>query len=97
MIIQRQATTDHLTAVPNMLAFSKQLNATLEKTGDGNSEENIEFVLRFIDLGRFKQINDTLGHDGGNMLLTEAVGRIGEWVGSSGFVARFGGDEFVVT
>jgi diguanylate cyclase (GGDEF)-like protein len=96
LVIERQATTDHLTALPNMLAFSKQLSATLKMTGDGDSNENIEFALHFIDLDRFKQINDTLGHDGGNQLLIKVANRLSERVGASGFVARFGGDEFVV-
>jgi len=96
LLIKRQATTDYLTGLPNMLAFSKQLSATLDETTDGYSVENIEFALHFIDLDRFKQINDSLGHDGGNLLLTEVANRLSQWVGSSGFVARFGGDEFVV-
>ncbi len=91
LVIKRQATTDHLTALPNMLAFSKQLEVSIQ-----NADSGKRFAVHFIDLDRFKQINDSLGHDGGNLLLIKAANRLREWVGSTGFVARFGGDEFVV-
>ena len=96
LIIEEQATTDHLTSLPNMLGFSNKLNALLAKTSDGCLNDNTEFALHFVDLDRFKQVNDSLGHDCGNLLLVNAANRLVEWIGSSGFVARFGGDEFVV-
>lgn len=90
-LINKQATTDHLTGLPNMLAFSDRLTETIIEL-----EDQAGFAVHFIDLDRFKQINDTLGHDGGNKLLILAADRLQNYVGSSGFVARFGGDEFVV-
>ncbi|WP_299347148.1 bifunctional diguanylate cyclase/phosphodiesterase [uncultured Maritalea sp.] len=90
-IIKAQATTDHLTGLPNMLALNNQLKNLL--TDDKNQTA---FALHFLDIDRFKQVNDSLGHDVGNELIIETGRRIQDWVGNAGFVARFGGDEFVV-
>lgn len=90
-IIAEQATTDHLTGLPNMLALSSEL-AQLLAQGDRHQP----FAVHFLDIDRFKQVNDSLGHDVGNELIAATGQRIQEWVGDAGFVARFGGDEFVV-
>jgi len=89
--IEAQASTDHLTGLPNMLALSTRLNLQLT---DFQPEHG--FAVHFIDLDRFKQINDSLGHDAGNQLLIDVSRRLQKMVAGIGFVARYGGDEFVV-
>jgi diguanylate cyclase (GGDEF)-like protein len=53
-------------------------------------------AVHFLDLDRFKQINDTLGHDSGDFVLTVIAGRLREAAGATNFVARLGGDEFIM-
>ncbi len=94
-IIKKQATTDHLTGLPNMLALSKRVEAELSRQKIGDLSHG-QFALHFLDLDRFKQVNDSLGHDAGNNLLVQIATKLQNWVGPDGFVARFGGDEFVI-
>ena len=62
-----------------------------------SSEENkTSFGVMFIDLDGFKQVNDTLGHDGGDILLKQVSDYFKECVAQKGIVARLGGDEFIV-
>jgi diguanylate cyclase (GGDEF)-like protein len=89
--LKRLATTDALTGLPNSLALSEELARLFDNVGRGTG-----FAAHFIDLDGFKEVNDTHGHPAGDALL-EVVGlRLVELLGPSGFVARFGGDEFVV-
>ena len=85
-----QAQTDALTGLLNRDALLAQLNARL---GD---PALAGFALLYIDLDRFKIVNDVLGHNAGDTLLVEAAQRIRAAVGSEGLIARFGGDEFLV-
>ena len=87
-----QASYDSLTDLPNRRLLGQRLRAEIAK-----SERTREsLALFFIDLDRFKEVNDTLGHDVGDLLLTTASQRIRACVRESDTVARLGGDEFVV-
>ncbi len=90
--MHHQASYDSLTGLPNRLLFGHRLREEMTKAGRGG--ENL--ALFFIDLDRFKEVNDTLGHEIGDLLLTKAAQRIRACVRESDTVARLGGDEFVV-
>lgn len=81
---------DSETDLPNRLLFKKRLSLLLKESKDDSHG------LMLIDLDGFKHVNDTFGHDMGDQLLIEAAKRLKSAVGDSGFVARWGGDEFTV-
>ncbi|MES2019330.1 MAG: EAL domain-containing protein [Pseudomonadota bacterium] len=83
---------DKLTELPNREMMLLKLEAALE-ANRGNSRCR---ALLIIDLDNFKSINDTLGHDKGDLLLKEVARRLRATVGEDDIVARFGGDEFVI-
>lgn len=90
--IQYLAYHDSLTTLPNRSSFSLILNPAIALARrDGNN-----LAVLFIDLDRFKNINDTLGHDAGDTLLREIGNRLRRCVRQADTVARLGGDEFVV-
>jgi diguanylate cyclase (GGDEF)-like protein/PAS domain S-box-containing protein len=91
-IIWRQANFDHLTNLPNRRLFLYRLQESILYT----TREDSSLVLMFLDLDHFKEVNDTLGHDYGDILLIEAARRIVECVRDTDTVSRFGGDEFVL-
>lgn len=91
-VIWRQANFDALTQLPNRSMFHHKLMLEIEQARRNNSI----FALLFIDLDLFKEINDTLGHHVGDLLLIEAAQRISACVRKSDMVARLGGDEFTV-
>jgi diguanylate cyclase (GGDEF)-like protein/PAS domain S-box-containing protein len=81
---------DQLTGLPNREAFLDTANAALtDRSGQGVS-------IAFLDLDRFKVVNDSLGHAVGDQILTTAARRIATAIGADGFVARFAGDEFTI-
>jgi len=90
--IQYLATHDELTALPNRALFTERLSRAI----DAAQLNDRQCALIFIDLDRFKIVNDSLGHDAGDELLKEVARRIVRSVGSATVTARFGGDEFVV-
>ncbi|WP_456632204.1 bifunctional diguanylate cyclase/phosphodiesterase [Bradyrhizobium sp. URHC0002] len=90
--IEYLASHDSLTNLPNREMF----NGMLRRAIDGAERYRRQFAVLFIDLDRFKVINDSLGHDAGDMLLVEIGGRLRRALRSSDVVARLGGDEFVV-
>ncbi|SAL67622.1 PAS/PAC sensor-containing diguanylate cyclase/phosphodiesterase [Caballeronia udeis] len=90
--IWRQANFDALTQLPNRQMFHERLDHEARMShGSGRS-----MALMLIDLDRFKEVNDSLGHDTGDILLIEAARRITSCVRESDTVARLGGDEFTV-
>jgi diguanylate cyclase len=83
---------DALTGLPNRTLLRERLHLELAHARRDGSE----LALLFLDLDRFKSINDTLGHDGGDQLLCECAKRLVSSVREGDTVARLGGDEFVV-
>jgi diguanylate cyclase (GGDEF)-like protein len=83
---------DGLTKLPNRSLFSKLLSQSISEA----HRYGRQLAVAFLDLDRFKQINDTLGHEAGDQLLQEIATRLKECVRESDTVARLGGDEFVV-
>ncbi len=90
--IRRHAYYDPLTGVPNRRLFNDRLGMEIKKS----HRSGLPMALMFIDLDRFKEVNDTLGHSQGDTLLSEAVHRIIECVRKIDTVSRLGGDEFTV-
>ncbi len=88
--LESQARTDALTGLPNRLSFEIGLTANLARRG-------LSGAVVMIDLDRFKEINDSLGHETGDRLLIEVANRLQTVARSTDIVARFGGDEFAVT
>lgn len=86
------ASHDTLTGLPNRQLLADHVQLALA----GARRNETRLALMFIDLDEFKPINDTLGHDCGDMLLKEAARRIQMCMRESDTVARFGGDEFIV-
>jgi diguanylate cyclase (GGDEF)-like protein/PAS domain S-box-containing protein len=91
-LIWQQANFDPLTELPNRQMFYDRLDQEIKKAHRAEKP----MALMFIDLDRFKEINDTLGHDMGDILLKEAAQRLTSCVRETDTVARLGGDEFTV-
>lgn len=90
--IQYLATHDALTGLPNRLMFSQLLHHAIQTA----KRYERQFAVLFIDLDRFKTINDSMGHEAGDQLLQEIATRLTETLRAVDVVARLGGDEFVV-
>ncbi|WP_326533947.1 putative bifunctional diguanylate cyclase/phosphodiesterase [Pseudorhodoferax sp.] len=90
--IEHLAYHDSLTTLPNRNQFGVMLGEAVANAERGHHP----FGLFFVDLDRFKQINDTLGHSAGDALLQEVARRLRETLRQGDAVARLGGDEFVV-
>ena len=83
---------DPLTSLPNRLLFDAKLEHTLQRA----KRHNQKFALLFLDLDRFKTINDTLGHKHGDLLLQEIAAALSASIRAEDTVARLGGDEFII-
>jgi diguanylate cyclase (GGDEF)-like protein/PAS domain S-box-containing protein len=83
---------DALTGLANRTLLIEKLNDALASAGS----QHDAVAVHFIDLDRFKSVNDTLGHDGGDFLLKTVAGRLREVIRADDVVARLGGDEFVI-
>lgn len=91
-LLKRQATFDELTGLPNRALFQDRLSRALLHS----KRLETRFALLFIDLDKFKAVNDSLGHVAGDQLLQEVARRIELLVRESDTVARLGGDEFTL-
>lgn len=89
---QHQALHDPLTGLANRAMFQDRLTQALERLSPGGDP----VALLALDLDRFKQVNDTLGHEAGDELLRQVSARLKALLGNTDTLARLGGDEFVI-
>ena len=90
--LHKKSNYDPLTYLPNRTLFNEKLSQTISL-----SEKNKnQFALLFIDLDQFKKINDTLGHNVGDIILIEVASRLKNILGEDDILARLGGDEFTI-
>lgn len=88
--LRHMASHDALTGLPNRARFNERLAGSLQEARDRNGK----FAVVYIDLNRFKDINDTLGHSAGDEALRILAHRITQSLEDGEFIARLGGDEF---
>lgn len=90
--IEQMARFDELTGLANRFEYNRHIEeafARLERTGEA-------FALLYVDLDGFKQVNDSLGHDIGDLVLMETASRLRNAIRGNDMLARFGGDEFLL-
>ena len=90
--LQRMAQYDELTGLPNRNLFTEQLARAIGRS----QRKSAPLAVLFVDIDRFKSVNDTLGHDIGDDLLRQVAGRLRKYLRIGDFSGRWGGDEFVV-
>ncbi|KMT65710.1 hypothetical protein XM47_07560 [Catenovulum maritimum] len=90
--LKQLAEKDNLTGVANRYFLEETLNNAVARAERGSGK----LAVLLLDLDNFKEVNDTLGHSAGDALLVEVSRRLGQVVRNSDFLARFGGDEFVI-
>jgi diguanylate cyclase (GGDEF)-like protein/PAS domain S-box-containing protein len=91
-LIWYQANFDSLTGLPNRRMFQNKLDEEIRKS----KRTGRAIALMFIDLDNFKHVNDSLGHDMGDLLLQQVADRLRECVRETDTIARLGGDEFTI-
>lgn len=91
LALHQMAYYDGLTGLPNRRLFTERLRTVLSGAGRGS------IALLFLDLDRFKVINDGIGHSAGDEMLVVVAGRLAAHIAGQGSFARYGGDEFVAT
>ena len=90
--LQHTALYDRLTQLPNRELFHDRMQLALARV----RRDHVPLSLLYIDLDKFKEVNDTFGHGAGDLLLQKVARRLEECVRAGDTVSRFGGDEFVV-
>ncbi|MBT8459091.1 MAG: EAL domain-containing protein [Boseongicola sp.] len=90
--VAKESNEDPLTGLSNRRHFEVELKSWIAKLDDGCSD----FAVLYIDLDRFKLVNDTLGHDAGDRLLVSHANMLRRLIAKTDLAARLGGDEFVV-
>lgn len=90
--IQYQAFYDSLTGLPNRVFLKERMSFEIARA----RRNNTKFAILYLDLDRFKVINDTLGHETGDLLIKELANRLKLAIRTDDLVARMGGDEFVI-
>ena len=91
-VSRNRSAYDQLTQLPDRMLFTQQLNRSIAMT----AEQNTMLGVAFLDLDRFKNINDTLGHEAGDGLLQQVAERLQNCLRGYDVVARWGGDEFTL-
>lgn len=91
--LERRKFTDTLTGVANRYAFLQRMETLLQSS----AHQTYHHALLFFDLDRFKQVNETLGHEVGDRLLIAVTERLQTVLKNKDILARYGGDEFIVT
>jgi diguanylate cyclase len=81
-----------LTGLPNRTLFHLDVKSAIEKCHEGRGQ----VAVMLMDLDRFNEVNDTLGHHTGDLLLVELSSRLDQLVAGRGHIARLGGDEFAI-
>lgn len=90
--LEYKANHDELTGLKNRTTVENEIEKSIESANNSNSKS----ATLFIDLNKFKNLNDTLGHDAGDALLKEVSTRLDESIRSEDIVFRLGGDEFLI-
>lgn len=90
--LYHSATHDDLTGLPNRKKLMSHMKSEIEKC----QEKNQSFAVLFLDLDRFKFINDNYGHNTGDKLLIQIGNRLQTFIDGKGIVSRHGGDEFII-
>lgn len=91
-MIWQEANFDSLTGLPNRRMFYDRLQQELKRS----HRSEMPLAMLYLDLDRFKEVNDSLGHDMGDLLLKETAVRLRECVRQTDIIARLGGDEFTI-
>ena len=90
---RHEAKHDALSGLPNRIHMIEKIDAVLARLGTG---ENDHAVAAYLDIDRFKDINDTLGHESGDQLIKAVTQRLKTCLKAQDFLSRFGGDEFAI-